>query len=594
MANGEVRLRHPRPPGPRRRCPLPGAALPRLGTVQARDRGAPRSHRRAPACHRRRDRGLHPALARDHAGRSAHRQRPRRGRARHGADQVARSRAGAGSAARRRDRGDQPGAGRARDRARTPGRRPRRLAHRDGGRRGAGAARCGRPGGGGPGAHQNRFRDRQKRHGRLSPWGRPPARADRADRRRALRPLARRALPRGRQRHPARPDDRVPAGDGHHRRGPRLAAVAGGERGRRARHRALRGQRERDRRDARLRRHAAGPGGRPRRPAERARHRSGGAAPGIARRRPLRQGRPQRALGRGRRTRPPAAPGREPGNRCALLAGRRRALLRREDRTRSDRPRPLPAGCRRAGGSARCGGRGRRRAGGGRSGCGPSADAPRRPPANHPRGDRGDARPLDRHPHLARGRDPSGQGASCARRRRGHDPAGLGAAARRCRCPAHGPADARRRAPLARGLGRHHGRESARRPLLARCGCGCRPGGPAAPPERERRPLRPRRPDRGIQPRPQDRYHADRRRRVVRDGREAAPCRPACGWTPSISTPICAPPTPRRRRRRRRAAKQATRLPRQRIRRRRREARATACGRHSAGSTPMWRSRSTR
>ena len=47
-------------------------------------------------------------------------------------------------------------------------------------------------------------------------------------------------------------------------------------------------------------------------------------------------------------------------------------------------------------------------------------------------------------------------------------------------------------------------------------------------------------------------------------------------------------------RRRRRAAKQATRLPRQRIRRRRREARATACGRHSAGSTPMWRSRSTR
>ena len=145
-ADGEIRLRCPRPPGPCRRCPLPGAAVPRLGAVQARDHGAPGGHHRAHRHDRGRDRGLHPARAHDHRRRSANRQRARRGGPRHGADQVARSRARAGTASRRRGRGHQSGDGRARDRARTPCRRPPQLALRESARRGAGGNGCGRSG----------------------------------------------------------------------------------------------------------------------------------------------------------------------------------------------------------------------------------------------------------------------------------------------------------------------------------------------------------------------------------------------------------------------------------------------------------------
>ena len=114
-------------------------------------------------------------------------------------------------------------------------RRPRRLARRDGGRRGARA-----PAAGGSEAadlEPTRIDSATVRNGTIvyrHGDGRPPERIERIDRR-ALRPLARRAF---------RADGSVtlhgraiavPTGDGHHRRGPRLPlsleASAGGERG---------------------------------------------------------------------------------------------------------------------------------------------------------------------------------------------------------------------------------------------------------------------------------------------------------------------------------------------------------------------------
>ena len=74
-------------------------------------------------------------------------------------------------------------------------------------------------------------------------------------------------------------------------------------------------------------------------------------------------------------------------------------------------------------------------------------------------------------------------------------------------------ADAGCRRPVAGRRGRNRGGRSARGPHLARRGCRRYPSGPAAHPQRERRPRRRRQPALGIQHGRQARHHADRRQR---------------------------------------------------------------------------------